>query len=226
MSGSRAKLAVFGGALLVCFVIAYVIANRRSATETSVVETNTRETRAKQPVRPEQAPGDLEFEEPDIEIPPDSVLTAPHFDLANLDYDALREKTPDSLYWLLAAPTDDPKVLEARRAENERRNQQFGRVSSNTASVDEINDYFAYRRRLSEDYVEVAQLILDTHGDDLSERDVGLFELTVSLHGSRLAELPNKLDDALRRKAEYDEVKRAWQAQQEAEREGGEPRHK
>ena len=84
--------------------------------------------------------------------------------------------------------------------------------------MEEIEDYYAYRRRLSEDYVEVSQLILDDHGDALADRDVGLLELTIALHASRLSEIPRKLDDALRRKAEYEEVKRAWQAQQEAER--------
>jgi hypothetical protein len=137
-----------------------------------------------------------------------------HFDLADLDFEALRRETPDSLYWLMAAPTKDPALLEARARNREERNRQYGKVVSNTATVEEIHDYYAYRRKLSEDYIEVLQLILDEHGDELSERDTGLFELTISLHTARLAELPSKLDDALRRKAEYDEVKKEWQEQQ------------
>jgi len=157
------------------------------------------------------------LDELDAGISFEGVTEAPHFDLANLDFEALRARTPDSLYWLMAMPTDDPELLEQRREAKRRRNEQYGRVLSSTASVEEIHDYFAYRRKLSEDYIEVVQLILDEHGDDLSDRDTGLFEFTIAMHTARLAELPTKLDDALRRKSEYDEVKKAWQAQQRAE---------
>ncbi|MEM7436980.1 MAG: hypothetical protein AAF436_17630 [Myxococcota bacterium] len=171
-------------------------------------------SRRARPSRP--SPGS-DFDGESIPDSVDATLHAPHFDLAQLDYDGLRLQTPDNLYWLLAAPTDDAAALKAREAEKARRNTQYGRVVSGVASQEEIEDYYTYRRKLSEDYVEVAQLILDAHGDELSERDVGLFELTIGLHASRLAELPQKLDDALRRKAEYDEVKRAWRNQQAAE---------
>lgn len=143
-----------------------------------------------------------------------------HFDLGDLDFDALHRQTPDSLYWSMAAPTDDPAVLEARAKAREERNRQYGKVVSNTATVEEIRDYYAYRRKLSEDYIEVLQLILDEHGDELSERDTGLFELTISMHAARLAEIPSKLDDALQRKAEYDRVKAQWQAEQRKDDEG------
>jgi hypothetical protein len=150
----------------------------------------------------------------------DPSMEAPSFDLGDLDYESLRKQTPDSLYWLMAAPTDDPAVLEARSKARQERNEQYGRVVSNTATVEEIRDYYAYKRKLSEDYVEVVQLILDEHGDELSERDVGLLELALSMHSSLLGELPRKEDDALQRKAEYDRVKRAWQDQQDLQTQG------
>jgi hypothetical protein len=146
------------------------------------------------------------------ESPPEAVPV--HFDLGDLDFESLQRRTPDSLYWRMAAPTDDPAVLDARARTREERNKQYGKVVSNTASVEEIHDYYAYRRKLSEDYIEVLQLILDEHGDDLSERDTGLFELTVSMHTARLAEIPDKLAEALERKAEYDRIKKEWQEQQ------------
>lgn len=149
--------------------------------------------------------------------------TAPYFDLGDLDFDAIREKTPDSLYWLMAAPTDDAEILRARAEAREARNQQYGKVVSSTATEEQIRDYYAYRKTLSEDYIEVLQLILDEHGSELSDRDVGLFELTISMHSARLGEIPAKLDDALQRKAEYDRVKQAWQEQREQERREGEP---
>ncbi|MGB8223597.1 MAG: hypothetical protein WCF10_13510 [Polyangiales bacterium] len=144
----------------------------------------------------------------------DPSMEAPSFDLGDLDYEALRKQTPHSLYWLMAAPTDDPEVLRARREARDERNRQYGKVVSNTATVEEVRDYYAYKRKLSEDYVEVLQLILDENGDELSERDMGLLELALSMHSSLLSDLPGKEDDALHRKAEYDLVKRAWQEQQ------------
>jgi len=149
--------------------------------------------------------------------PSEQMPDAPDFDLADLDFESLRQRTPDSLYWLMAAPTKDPATLEARQRARADRNEQYGRVVANIASVEEIHDYYAYRRKLSEDYIEVAQLILEEHGDSLSERDVGLFELAISMHGSALSEIPSKLSDALQRKEEYDRVKEAWRAQSEGE---------
>jgi len=151
------------------------------------------------------------------ESPGEQTFDSPDFDLAELDFESLRQRAPDSLYWLMAAPSKDPAILEARRKARAERNEQYGRVVSNTASVEEIRDYYAYRRKLSEDYIEVAQLILEEHGDSLSERDLGLFELAISMHGSVLAEIPDKLSDALQRKEQYDRVKQAWKAQQEVE---------
>lgn len=219
MLGQGTMRAAVGTALLVIGVVAAYLLIRDASEiegEPSASVTDGERSARDRPRKRPPSPA-FGFEDEDVDVSIDATLEAPHFDLGQLDFEALRERAPNSLYWLLAAPTDDPAVLEARRAEKARRNEQYGRVLSGEASVEEIEDYYAYRRRLSEDYVEVAQLILDTHGDEMSERDVGLFELTIALHGSRLSELPQKLDDALRRKTEYDEVKRAWQAQQAAE---------
>ena len=127
-------------------------------------------------------------------------VTPPPFDLAKLDFRALRSRTPDSLYWLMAAPTDDPDALEARRIARQERDLQYRKVVSNTATAEEIQDYYAFRQKLSEDYVEISQLILDAHGDALSERDVGLLELAISMHAAALLEIPVRLDAALQRK--------------------------
>jgi hypothetical protein len=140
-------------------------------------------------------------------------------DLADIDFDSIRARTPNSLYWTLAVPTQDSTVLEARREERARRDAQFGRVQSNTATEEEIRDYYAYRRQLSEDYIEVLDLMLTDHESELSERDVGLFELTIAMHSSLLREIPGKIDDALQRKAAYERAKAAWREQQAAEAE-------
>ena len=212
------RVAVAVALVLALGIAAVLLLNRGQEAPVTSGEEPSAQKPAKRLERPRDSTP-FDYEDPGIELPEGSTTVAPHFDLANLDLAALRARTPDNLYWLLAAPTEDPAVLEARAAEKKRRNDQYGRVLSSTATTDEIEDYYAYRRRLSEDYIEVSQLILDDHGDALAERDVGLLELTIALHTSRLSEVPRKLDDALRRKSEYEAVKRAWQAQQEAERE-------
>ena len=141
-------------------------------------------------------------------------------DLGDFDFESIRARTPRNLYWKMAVPTDDPVQLEARRQERERRNTQFGKVQSNTATVEEIREYYSYRRQLSEDYIEVVDLMLSEHGDELSERDVGLFELAISMHSANLREIPAKVDDALRRKEAYDRAKAAWKAQQVEDAQG------
>ena len=150
----------------------------------------------------------------EVTLSPESVFEAPYLDLGRLDFDELRTHAPENLYWLMAVPTDDPELLEQRRIAKEQRNAQYGKVLASTASIEEIEDYYAYRRKLSEDYVEIAQLILDQHGEELSERDAGLFELTIAMHSARLAQMPTERREALRRKSEYDQVKQAWQEQQ------------
>ncbi|MEM9727459.1 MAG: hypothetical protein AAF997_02660 [Myxococcota bacterium] len=217
MRGLSSRTVIVAGIVL-CVGVAVVLFLNRGRDVPRVAEPDRASSAsASKPAPRRMVPRDED--EPELEVPPGSVIQAPYFDLANLDFDALRARTPRNLYWLMAAPTDDPEVLDARRQEKVRRNEQYGRVLSSSAPTAEIEDYFAYRRKLSEDYIEVSQLILDEHGDDLAERDVGLLELTIALHASRLGEIPSKLDDALRRKQEYDQVKRAWQAQRDAERE-------
>lgn len=224
MFGPAAMRGVIGIALLVIgIVVVYAVNRPRPKTvEKPVATTDANATKPERAGASRSAPA-FDSDQPKLAVSAEATFEAPHFDLAKLDYESLRKRTPDSLYWLLAAPTEDPEALKARQVERERRNAQYGRVVSSAATVAEIEDYYAYRRRLSEDYIEVAQLILNDHGDELSERDVGLFELTIALHAARLSELPKKMDDALRRKSEYDRVKEVWQAQRHADSEARSP---
>ena len=131
---------------------------------------------------------------------------------ANVDLVAARKAMPDNLYWKHAAPTKDEKELAERVKLKRERNAQYGKVLSNTATVDEIHAYYAYKKRQSEDYVKFLQYLLQKHGDELSERDVGLYELGIELHTVRASEVPRQLNDALRRRAEYVKKKEAWLA--------------
>ncbi|MGK3988480.1 hypothetical protein WME99_35885 [Sorangium sp. So ce136] len=127
-----------------------------------------------------------------------------------VDLERLRAQLPDNLYWQLGAPTDDPGELQARADEQERWDDLFGKVQSNTASEEEVRRYYEHRRRVSEDYIQLASLALAQHGDELPERDRGLYELSIEMHRSRLAEIPRLIEGALARKQAQDRARDEW----------------
>ncbi|HZJ56530.1 MAG TPA: hypothetical protein VFD38_20465 [Myxococcaceae bacterium] len=127
-----------------------------------------------------------------------------------VDLDRLRVEIPGNRYWVDSAPTDDPEVIERREADSAGWNQLHGKVLSGTASDAEIRAWIDHRRQVSEDAIEFAQRVLTEHGSELPERDRGLLELAISMHRTRLAELPRQESDARARKAEQDRRRAAW----------------
>jgi hypothetical protein len=119
---------------------------------------------------------------------------------------------PDNLYWRVALPTQDERVLREREDERARWNVEYGKVLSGNASEEEIHAYYAHRQRLSADYVEFTSYVLEHHGDELSEQDVELLELARRLHLARLEEYPRQTQAALERKLEQDRAREAWLA--------------
>ncbi|HEX3761251.1 MAG TPA: hypothetical protein VHW23_21295 [Kofleriaceae bacterium] len=108
-------------------------------------------------------------------------------------------RLPDNRYWALAAPTSDPAVARARAEHARRTNTAFGRIQSNEATPEEIRAFYAERRAISNDYLELAQLVLAEQGNRLPERDRGLFELSATLHRARLQQIDRDETDALTR---------------------------
>ncbi|WP_437306216.1 hypothetical protein [Sorangium sp. So ce388] len=127
-----------------------------------------------------------------------------------VDLERLRAQLPDNLYWQLDAPTDDPRVLQARTGEQKRWEDLFGKVQSNTASEEEVRRYYEHSRRVSEDYIQLASLVLAQHRDELPERDEGLYELSIQMHRSRLAEIPRHIESALARAQAQDRARDEW----------------
>lgn len=115
--------------------------------------------------------------------------------------DALRARLPGNRYWELGAPTADPAVARARAERAERDNVQLGQILANEASAEEIRAYYTERRAISNDYLEIARLVLAEQGDRLPERDRGMFELSITLHRSRLQQIDRDQSDALARLA-------------------------
>ncbi len=113
--------------------------------------------------------------------------------------DALRARIPNNRYWALGAPTSDPAVAKLRAARAEQDNRALGRITANEATPEEIRAYYAERRAISKDYLEVSELVLKEQGDTLPERDRGMFELSANLHRSRLQQIERDQADALAR---------------------------
>jgi hypothetical protein len=122
-----------------------------------------------------------------------------HTEAYPVNLEALRARLPGNRYWALGAPTSDPAVARARAERARRDNTAFGRIQANEATPDEIHTYYAERRAISKDYLELAQLVLAEHGDRLPARDRGMFELSATLHRARLQQIDRDEADALAR---------------------------
>jgi hypothetical protein len=131
-----------------------------------------------------------------------------------VNLEALRARLPDNLYWQLGAPSEDAEILARRADEEERLAQLFGKVQSNAASEEEIQRYYDTRRRISEDYVQFASLVLEEYGSELPDQDRGLYELSIKMHKGRLMEIPRQTQEALARKKVADQRRDEWRKSQ------------
>ena len=136
------------------------------------------------------------------------------WDVVNLE--AVRAAMPDNIYWTMSVPTEDPAVLQARDEERERWNTEYGKVLSNTASAEEVDAYYAHRKRLSTDYVEFGVYLLEHYGMDLPRQDVALLKVAIELHVARLEEIPRQIMEAHERREAHDAARRAWLEDQAA----------
>lgn len=127
-----------------------------------------------------------------------------------VDLTALREQLPDNLYWSMGVPTKDPDLLRWREEQERHWYGLNGKVLSNTATEEEIQTYYAHRRRVSEDFMRFATAVLGAYGDRLPETERGLYELSLRMHRTRLEELPRQVEDALVRKRAQDLRREAW----------------
>ncbi len=127
-----------------------------------------------------------------------------------MDLVKLRERLPDNLYWSLGAPTTDPTELRQREEEAQRWSTLNGKVVSNTATEEEIHQYYEHRREVSEDFIEFARTVLQEYGDQLPDQERGMYELSIRMHSTRLEELPREIDEALARMHLQDERRQRW----------------
>jgi len=139
---------------------------------------------------------------------------------AALDLEAVRAAMPDNLYWKMAAPTKDPDLLRWREEERARLNVEYGKVLSNTATAEEIDAYFAERKRLSDDYLEFVVYVLTNYGGAIPKEGVALLKLAGEMHAARLEEMPRQIAEAHARREAHDALRREWLEEQKAFAEG------
>lgn len=133
-----------------------------------------------------------------------------------LDLDAVRAAMPDNIYWKMAAPTKDPELLKWREEERARWNVEYGKVLSNTATAEEIDAYFAERKRLSDDYLEFVVHVLANYSGAIPREGVALLKLAGEMHAMRLEEMPRQIAEAHARREAHDAARRAWLEEQKA----------
>jgi hypothetical protein len=131
-----------------------------------------------------------------------------------LDLEAVRKALPENVYWKMAAPTKDPDLLRWREEERARWNVEYGKVLSNTATAEEIDAYFAERKRLSDDYLEFVVHVLTNYGGAIPREGVALLKLAGEMHAARLEELPRQQAEAQARREKHDAARRAWLEEQ------------
>jgi hypothetical protein len=135
---------------------------------------------------------------------------------ARVDMDAVRDQMPNNLYWELASPTNDPLVLDQRKDHKEFWEKEYGKVLSGTAAESEVRAYYAHRLQVSTDYLEFSNHLLTNYANKLPERDANLLNLTRNLHGARLREIPNELNQAIERSQAHAARREAWLEDKEA----------
>ena len=141
---------------------------------------------------------------------------APRGPWTAVDLPAVQAAMPNNIYWTMSSPTRDPDLQRWREEERERWNLAYGKVLSNTATADEFQTYFAYRQRLSSDYVEFATHLLTHYGMQLPQRDAQMLKLAIELHLARLEELPRQITEANQRREAHDAARRTWLEDQKA----------
>lgn len=193
-------------------LVVVVLEARRGQRSEAPAELPTPEQRASLPQRssdPQPARADRDAKVPE-EVPYIEGLV-----WGDIDLREAQAVMPDNLYWQQGAPTKDPAVLETREQEKKRRNEEYGRVLAGDASADEVNAYYDYRERLSSDYLEFSEWMLNRYGDTISDEFRGMLELAAKLHKARLAELPQDREDALARSREREKIREEWRREQE-----------
>jgi hypothetical protein len=123
----------------------------------------------------------------------------------------IEQALPNNRYWLMASPTEDESLIEARAFEKRVREKRYGEIMAGYASQHDIDEHFADVRATSIDFIEFSEYVLENYANALGPQNLQMHRLSVELHQSRLADLEDQKSAAY---AAMDEAKLntlAWQ---------------
>lgn len=161
---------------------------------------------------------DLDDDEPSEDLAyrkdPLSPLVDTADEWARIDFDEIKKALPDSTYWKMAFPTSDPDLKAERDRIRNEWNTTFGKVQSNTATDQEIDEYYGEQQRLSEDYVEFLVYLAEHYADLVPRSAIGALKLAGEMHLAKLEEIPRKIAEAKERHAAYEKMRQQWLEEQ------------
>jgi hypothetical protein len=212
-------IAVAVAVVLVLAVVLRYVNSQRAGRETAPPSQPA--AAPKHPSKPRSTPvwrADLDDGEPSEDQAYKADPLSPMVDTADawaqVDFDEIRAAMPDSLYWKMAFPTKDPKLLEERDKIRAEWNVQFGKVQSNTATDEEIDAYYADQQKLSNDYLEFLVYLAQHYGNVVPRGEIGALKLAGEMHLARLEEMPRKIAEAKERHAAHEAARQAWLEEQ------------
>ena len=194
MSAVKARAWISVGALAAAGLVTWAVVRPDRVSETNSSQAPAHAAAAARTTAAPTLPGAALAPGVGPDEPPGAAAAYP------VNLDELRARLPDNRYWELGVPTSDPEVARARAERAKRDNALFGRTQTGEATEPEIRAYYAERRRISEDYLALARLVLEEKADQLPERDRTLFALSAKLHQDRLKQIERDLADALARR--------------------------
>ena len=200
---TRTWITVGAGALIAATIMIWAMAGPDRLSETNSIETPAYDSEAavSMVVTPTHASPALPRPASASE-PVDPTAAAAGAAAYPVNLDELRARLPGNRYWELGAPTSDPAIARARAERAKRDNAVFGRTQTGEAPEPEIRAYYAEQRRISEDYLQLWQLVLAEQAGQLPDRDRTLFALGAKLNRERLTQIERDLADALARRRE------------------------
>ncbi|VVS92025.1 lipoprotein intramolecular transacylase Lit [Desulfoluna spongiiphila] len=104
-----------------------------------------------------------------------------------------------SLTGNLALPPETEEERWQREEEKKSRNELFGRISANIASVDEVHSYYDEQALLTRDSIAMLEWILKEHEGEMGERDLAKHQFLLEQFKKRLDAIPDRQAAALKR---------------------------
>jgi hypothetical protein len=206
-------MAVAGGLALLGLVV-FLLQSRRGAAPAESPKASQEQAVSTRPAPP-VAPSRREERGASAAAPQEEVPYIDGLVYGDIDLREAKALMPDNIYWQQGAPTKDPEELARREAEKKKRNEEYGRVLAGDASEEEVQAYYDYKKRVSEDYLEFSEFMARRYKSTDHKEMVGLLDMAMKMHAEKLNQLPAELEDALARAREREKLREDWRRQKE-----------